>query len=470
MQARLSYLALAGLLLAGVSVQAEVKPHALFTDGMVLQRGVELPVWGTADDGEEVTVTLGKDTQTTKAQGGKWQVKLKALPAGGPHEVTIKGKNSVTLKNVLVGEVWVCSGQSNMEWSVNASADPEKVKANSKNPMIRLFQVPRRVSDKPDPTLVGSWKECGPETIGNFTAVGYHFGADLQKNLNVPIGLIQSAWGGTIAETWMPAKHLAEHSELKTLLKDVDAKKGPNQATALYNGMIYCLQPYPIKGAIWYQGESNASRAHQYRTLFPLMIQSWRDSWNNPDMPFLFVQLAPFMAITSEPQESAWAELREAQLLTTTKLKNAGMAVITDVGDPKDIHPRQKAPVGERLALAARSIAYGEKVVSSGPVYDSLKIDGNKAVLSFKSVGAGLTLKGEKLTGFTICGEDRKFVNADATILEDKIVVSSPNVAKPVAVRFGWANYPVVNLWNKDGLPASPFRTDDFPGVTTPKK
>jgi sialate O-acetylesterase len=237
----------------------------------------------------------------------------------------------------------------------------------------------------------------------------------------------------------------------------------------LYNGMIANLQPYAIKGAIWYQGESNAGRAYQYRTLFPVMIQSWRDTWNNPEMPFLFVQLAPFMAIVKEPQESAWAELREAQLMTL-KLKNAGMAVITDIGDPKDIHPKPKQPVGERLALAARGIAYHEPITYSGPLYTSNRIDGNKMILSFKSVGKGLEAREGELMGFTMAGDDKKFYNAKAVIEGNTVVVTCDKVTKPAAVRYGWCNCPVVNLWNKDGLPASPFRTDAWPGVTADKK
>jgi sialate O-acetylesterase len=517
MQRRLSLAAAVLVALAGLpAVRADVKPHSLFTDNMVLQQGKEVPVWGTADNDERVTVQLktrdGNVSAQTNAKDGKWMLRLPSLKAGGPYELTITGKNTVTLKNVLVGEVWVCSGQSNMEWSVNASADPEKVKAGSNNPMIRLFTVPKVANPTPQSTVNGQWVECGPDTVGGFSAVGYHFGRNIQKALNVPVGLINSSWGGTAAEPWTTRAALASHPEFKGLVSGLDASlksypktidnyltslekyladarqarsegkdvpvpptfpvapgRTPGAPTALYNGMIAPLQPFAIQGVIWYQGESNAGRAYAYRTLFPLMIQSWRDSWGQGDFPFLFVQLAPFMAIVNEPQESTWAELREAQLLTAQKVKNTAMAVITDVGDPNDIHPRQKAPVGERLALAARALAYGEKIVYSGPIYDSMKVEGNKAILSFKHVGGGLVVKGDRLQGFTIAGADRKFVNADAVIQENKVIVSSPKVEKPVAVRYGWANCPVVNLWNKEGLPASPFRTDDFPGLTAPK-
>jgi len=468
MRFRLPLVAVVLCISAGLC-RADVKPHPLFSDNAVLQAGKEVPVWGTADDGEEVTVSVGPATAKATAKDGKFMVKLPKMPAGGPFELTFKGKNTVTAKNVLVGEVWVCGGQSNMEMSVNGCVDAQKTKESAKNPNLRRFKVPHKASAKPETAVVGKWEECTPETVGSWTAVGYFFGRYLNKELNVPVGLIDDNWGGTIAEAWMPEKHLTDHADLKSLIKPIDGKN-PNVACALYNGMIYPIQPYAIAGAIWYQGESNAGRAFQYRTLFPLTIQSWRDSWGQGDFPFLFVQLAPFTKIEPEPKESNWAELREAQLMTSQKVKNTAQAVITDVGDEKDIHPKQKEPVGHRLALAALALAYGKKVDYLGPEYDSMKVDGNKAILSFKNLGGGLVCKGDKLTGFAICGDDKKFVNADAVIQDDKVVVSSPNVAKPVAVRFGWANYPVVNLWNKAGLPASPFRTDTFPGVTEPKK
>lgn len=456
-----------GLLIAVVALtgvaRADVTPHSLFADNMVLQQGIKVPVWGTAADGEEVSVTCQGQTAKTTAKDGKWRVDLAPLKKGGPYEMTIKGKNTVELKNVLVGEVWICSGQSNMEWSVNSSADKDKVIGASANPQLRLFTVRKTQADKPEAELQNpiKWAECNPTTVPGFSAVAYHFGKDLQKNLETPVGLIHTSWGGTPAEAWTS----------KTVLDNLKlTSKPPANSTKLYNAMIAPLIPYAIKGAIWYQGESNAGRAHEYRTLFPAMIQNWRDDWKqNDDFPFLLVQLAPYTKILPEPAESNWAELREAQLLSTTKLKNVGMAVITDVGEENDIHPKQKEPVGARLALEARRIAYGQKIVSAGPIYDSMKVDGSKIVLKFKNVGGGLVVKGEKLTGFTIAGEDRKFVNADAQIVDDTVVVSSSKVEKPVAVRFGWANFPVVNLWNKEGLPATPFRTDNFPMITAPK-
>jgi sialate O-acetylesterase len=299
----------------------------------------------------------------------------------------------------------------------------------------------------------GKWLEANASTIGGFSAVGYYFGRDLQKALDVPVGIIHTSWGGTASEEWTSMKVLDAHPEHKG--------KHPRQAK-LYNGMIAPLIPYAIKGAIWYQGESNAGRAELYRSGFPLMIRNWRDDWKQGDFPFLFVQLAPF-APNGEQPDPAWARLRDAQLETTRKVKNTAMAVITDVGDKTDIHPKKKEPVGHRLALAAEAIAYGKKVEYSGPEFDKMAVDGNKAVLTFKHLGGGLEAKDGALTGFTVAGEDKEFHPAEAEIKGDTVVVSSKDVDKPVAVRYGWANYPAVNLWNKAGLPASPFRTDDWP-------
>ncbi|MCS6859975.1 MAG: sialate O-acetylesterase [Abditibacteriales bacterium] len=484
------------------AVWAEVKPHALFSDNAVLQRGVSVPVWGTAKDGEKVTVKFNGQEVSTTAKDGKWMVRLRPLKAGGPFTLTIQGENTIELKNVLVGEVWVCSGQSNMQWPVSASANPQETIANSPDAMLRLFTVPRRAADAPESDVQGNWVVCGPETVPNFSAVAYFFGRDLRKALNVPVGLISTNVGGTPAEAWTSRRVLESDPMLRGYLErhELAVKNYPQalerfkaaeekakaegtppprppanpaqslqRPCGLYNAMIAPLIPYAIKGVIWYQGESNVGRAYEYRTLFPAMIRNWREDWGLGDFPFLFVQLAPFMQIVNEPQEGAWAELREAQLLTFLKTPKTGMAVITDAGDPNDIHPKQKEPVGARLALAARAIAYGERIVYSGPIYKSMKVEGNKVVLSFDHVGGGLVAKDGDLKGFTIAGEDRKFYNAHAAIKGNTVVVWSPQVERPVAVRYGWANCPVVNLYNKEGLPASPFRTDDFPMVTAPK-
>jgi len=445
---------------------AAVTPHGLFTDNAVLQRGAKSPVWGTTDKPEKVTVKIAGKEASAEPKDGKWRVELPGLEAGGPHTLAIsQGDQNIELKNILIGDVWICGGQSNMQWSLKDTFSPQEAISNSANEKIRLITIQRRGNpQQPESNISNAkWELCNPDTVPGFTAVGYYFGRDLQKALNVPIGLINSNIGGTTAERWMSKEAIESNPELKDMSK-------PQGATDLYNAMVAPLAPYGVKGAIWYQGESNADRAVQYRALLPAMIKSWRDTFGQGEFPFLVVQLAPFMAITNEPTDSAWAELRDAQLYTARNVPNAGLAVITDVGDEKDIHPQKKEPVGARLALAARAIAYGEKIPYSGPLYDSMTVDGNKAVLSFKHVGAGLEAREGDLKGFTIAGEDKKFQNANAKIEGDKIVVWSDKVEKPAAVRFGWANYPVVNLWNKDGLPASPFRTDNFELTTQTKK
>lgn len=452
-------LALVVVSLLAASSSAEVKLHGLFSDHMVLQQGIEVPIWGAAGDGEKVVVSLGGQKLETTGADGKFRVKLKPLKAGGPYKLTVQGTNTITLDDVLVGEVWICSGQSNMQWAVRQGETPEKIIAESANPHIRLFTVPRERDAKPRTDVQGDWVECGPKSVGDFSAVGYHFGRALQAKLGVPVGLISSNVGGTAAEEWTSREVLDADEDLKPTLKN-------GNSTTLYNAMIHPVAPFAIRGAIWYQGESNAGRAEQYRELFPAMIKNWRDLWGQGEFPFLYVQLAPWKMIVDSPGESDWAELREAQLTTLKASPNTGMAVITDLGDEKDIHPKPKGPVGERLALAARAIAYREKLVFSGPVYTKMETRGNEAVLSFDHVGGGLEARGEKLLGFTVAGDDNVFYNAEARIDGDKVIVKHAEVAKPAMVRYGWANYPVVNLFNKEGLPATPFRTDDLPGVT----
>ena len=491
----------AAILLSNAFVRADVTPYPLFTDNMVLQQGATCPVWGKSDPGEKVEVTLerkdGKDPGITSVSAtandkGQWQVGLTSLKPGVGCTLTIKGKNTIKFKNVAVGEVWIASGQSNMEWPVNASYNPLMMKAASKNPNLRLFTVQKRtatspLADQDDLKHFSKWDECGPDNVGGFSAVAYHFGNHLQKSLNVPVGMIHTSWGGTPAEAWTSKEALEADPMLKYYAASAaNAAKGkqpvgPHTPASLYNAMIHPLLPFAIQGAIWYQGESNAGKAYEYRTLFPAMIQDWRKQWGR-DFPFLCVQLAPFN--DGDADGVRYAELRDAQLFATKKLKSVGMAVITDVGDLFDIHPKDKATVGTRLALAARGMVYGEKIVSSGPAYKEIKIDGASAILSFDSLGGGLAARtgpanfnpNAPIYGFEICGEDREFFPAKGTIKGETVVVSSPKVKQPVAVRFGWKNYPVVNLFNKtqDGkqtaLPASPFRTDDFPLTTMPRK
>jgi sialate O-acetylesterase len=498
-------------------VRAEVKPHALFTDGAVLQRGRPVPVWGTADPAEAVEVTLagdGKPLATASAvadQDGRWRCDLPALPeAGGTYALRVKGKsNEVAVENVLVGEVWLCSGQSNMQWPLKASRGGKAAVRGAADPRLRLFSVANGPAMTPERDARGSWAACSPESAEAFSAVGYYFGRYLRQKLGVPVGLIQNAWGGTPAEAWTSRKVLESDPALAHLIsnfeqrlreypqqlesfaaaaerymesaekaraegkpaskapkKPQDPKTFPNNAPfLLYNSRVATIIPFAIRGAIWYQGEANAGpgRAEEYATLFPALIRNWRHDWGQGDFPFLFVQLAPFMEIVDEPADTPWAWLREAQRQTSLTVPNTAMAVITDVGDEDDVHPKQKRPVGERLAAAALALAYGRDVPHAGPVYDSMRVENGAAVVSFKNAAQGLEVRGEEVTGFTIAGTDGKFVPAKAVIQGNEVVVSSPEVGEPAAVRFGWANFPVVNLWGKDRLPASPFRTDDFP-------
>jgi sialate O-acetylesterase len=482
---------------------------------MVLQRDVRVPIWGTAAPGEQVTVTLADQQVTASADSqGRWKVEIGPLSAGGPYEMTVVGENSLALHSVAVGEVWICSGQSNMEMALGNSSrawggvlDAEQEIAAANYPMIRHFTVKKAVAGRPQQDTQGQWVAASPQTAGEFTAVGFFFARELYKSLGVPIGLIHTSWGGTPAEAWTSAAALTTEPELASIVKDweqklaeypktldkyrtqldewyqaslkaetegqiappppkfpSDPRSNPWRASGLFNGMLAPLVPYAIRGAIWYQGESNADRAYQYRKLFPVMIQDWRRAWDQGDFPFLFVQLAGF--IQDWAPKTSWAELREAQLMTLS-LPKTGMAVAADIGDPYDIHPKNKQEVGRRLALAAQAIAYGKDVVYSGPILESHSIEGSKIRLRFRHVAGGLVGRGgTPLKGFEIAGEDRKFFPADAKIDGETVVVRSENVPRPVAVRYAWADYPECSLYNRAGLPASPFRTDDWPGVT----
>ncbi len=635
--------------------------NPLFSDNMVLQQKQKIPIWGTAKPGGEVIVVLNEQEQkTTVTKDGKWRVDLLPVAAGGPYELLIKGKETLTIKNVLVGEVWICSGQSNMEMPV--SGDWAKVLndsaevANANYPDIRLFQVEKVMANTPQEKLESDgWKECSPNTVAKFSAVAYFYGRYLQKELDVPVGLIQTAWGGTVVEAWTSGKTLKKFDEFKDIVAyiendkstteekkalaekkmnewpdkienilksegtldhgyqndgydisawksmklptvwedqgldidgvvwfskeidipnawkgedltlslggindyditwfngkrvgrgvDVDIQRtynipaslikngknrivvqvfdignvgglygpaknmkistksnsislvgswkykidpikidsekipekpdqnsGVNRPSVLYNAMIHPLLPYGIKGAIWYQGESNAERAYQYRDLFSTMIKDWRTDWGQGDFPFYFVQLANFMKVEHQPKESSWAELREAQNMAL-QLPNTGVAVTIDIGDAKDIHPKNKQDVGKRLALNALAKTYGKDIPYSGPMYKSMKIEGDKITIQFNHINGGLTTKDDKeLQGFAIAGKSKKFIWAKAKIIGDKVVVWNSKIKNPVAVRYAWASNPVCNLYNKANLPASPFRTDDWKGKTYGKK
>ena len=499
------------LLSMGTYASAEVKLPKLISDNMVLQQGMKVRIWGTADPSEKVSVAFREQKVATEAgPDGRWEVYLQPLKAGGPDTLTISGTNTIALKDVLVGEVWVCSGQSNMAWPVNLSLNAPQEIAAANYPMIRLFTVPIIVASRPQKDVDGHWAPATPQTVEKFSAVGYFFGRDLHKALGVPVGLIHSSVGGTPAEAWTSWPGLESVPEAKSYLDERGQllAKYPHQVeefkqqydtwlhtadtaeaegkilpsaprlpedprgstwrpSGLYNAMIAPLTPYAIRGAIWYQGESNSIRAREYRKVFPGMIQDWRQAWGEGDFPFLYVQLANWQV--TDPTLN-WPELCEAQLMTLSVPKT-GMAVAIDIGDPYDIHPKNKQEVGRRLMLAAEAIAYGRDVVYSGPIYESMAVEGTKVRLRFKHVDGGLLAQGgAALKGFEVAGEDRKFVPAEAGIDGKTIVVRSGQVASPVAVRYAWADNPTCNLYNKAGLPASPFRTDDWPSAPPEKK
>jgi sialate O-acetylesterase len=498
--------ALAGLFLIGAGTGqkqalADVTVPAIFSSHMVLQRELADRVWGWAEPGEEITVTIAGQSKTTKADAnGAWSVTLDPMPAGGPHTLKIAGKNTLTFDDVLVGEVWICSGQSNMQWPVAAANDADLESRAANFPQIRLITVPNLGTQEPQKTFNGAWVVCSPQTVGSFSAVGYFFGRQLHQTLGVPVGLINNAWGGSACEAWIrrdrfEGKELyAEmmdrwrklESDWEAYLKAVEAAKaegkpepekprnlegqmrGNARPANIYNGALKPTIGYGIRGAIWYQGESNAGRAYQYREMFPLMIQSWREEWGIGDFPFLFVQLADFMGEKTEPAESAWAELREAQTMTMSKLPNTGQAVIIDIGEGQDIHPRNKQDVAMRLARWALAKTYGVPVAHRSPELKEVKFENGKAIVTLDHVADGLrTFDVPEVRGFAIAGADRKFVSAQAKITgKDTVEVWSDQVKEPVAVRYAWADNPICNLFNRTGLPVTPFRSDDWPGVT----
>ena len=455
----------------------------IFSDNMVLQRGQADPIWGWTTPGTTVTVSLdNKSTTATAGADGYWTAKLPSLSAGGPHTVTVAGPQTVTFQNVLEGDVWICSGQSNMQFGIGNADNADTEIANANYPNIRINMQTSQIGNTPMTTNTSSWLVCTPDNIkqngwNGFTAVGYFFGRDLYQSLNVPIGLIESNWGGTVAESWTSAPALRQSLPTfsPTLDKVAAAAAGTppagikidqNYPSELFNGMINPMIPYGIKGAIWYQGESNVGRGTQYRTLLPTMINDWRQRWNEGPFPFYIVQLANLGQTPAQPGDDGWAELRDAQLYTSETVPNTGIAVADDIGNPTDIHPKNKQEVGRRLSLVALAKTYGHKGEYSGPIYKSSKIVGSEVIISFDHVGGGLVSKdGAPLSGFSIEGSDHKWQWADAKIDGKNVDVSSALVPSPIAVRFKWSGNPVFNLYNTDGLPASEFRTDAVPVV-----
>jgi len=491
-------------------LHADVLPNGLFGDNAVLQQGRRVPVWGTASEGEKVTVAFGGQKVEVVAKDGKWMAWLEPMRASStPQTMTISGSNSLTMTNILVGEVWLCGGQSNMErkFPQLVSNDPsqlppvnlEQETAAADHPEIRHITIPQITSSNPLSTISTNWVICSPQTVTNFTAVGYFFARDLQKEIKVPIGLINSSWGGSIAAAWSRhasmetnpaltpilsdyakdvasyserlAKYQADESRIQSRYTNAvaeakakgqrppnpphppgDPVKNVNSPSYMFNAMINPLIPYAIRGVIWYQGETDRLKADQYQKTFPALISDWRNLWGEGDFPFLYVQIAPCKMIGPE--------IREAQLLTLKRTTNTAMTVITDWGHPNNMHPIHKEPVGHRLSLAARALAYGQSIEFSGPIYKEAMINGNSITIRFDHAGHELVAKGSPLKGFLIAGADKVFVPAQAEIRGETVVVSSPQVTNPVAVRYGWDSVPDVNLFNDAGLPASPFRTD----------
>ncbi|HEV3415642.1 MAG TPA: sialate O-acetylesterase [Pirellulales bacterium] len=429
---------------------------------MVLQQGANLPIWGWAEKDETVTVSIAGQTVSAKAgDDGRWQVtlgKLAATPESAPLVMTIKGSSgdSIALENVLVGEVWLCSGQSNMEMGVGAAKNGQAEVAAAKHPGIRLFWVPKERARQPADDVATAWEVCTPTVVGSggfdgFSAAGYFFGRDLQKELKVPVGLIFAAWSGTPAEEWTSKKALKAEPSLKSLV-------GQYEISSLYNGMIAPLIPFAIRGAVWYQGEANVGRGAQYQVLLPTLIRNWRTDWAQGDFPFGIVQIAPFFY---GGDGAAEAEIWEAQLKTIQTVANTGIALTMDIGDLNEIHPKNKQDVGHRLALWALAKTYDRPIVYSGPIYKSMTIEGEKIRIAFDHVGGGLVSRdGKPLTEFTIAGADKNFLPAVAEIDGSTVVVVNDAVTNPVAVRFAFSGVAQPNLANKEGLPAAPFRTD----------
>ena len=508
------------------AASAGVELPSVFSDRMVLQRGAAVPVFGTAEPGAEVTVSFAGQTASAGAgDDGSFKVTLDPLEASGEGRVLTvsSGGEEASINDVLVGEVWVGSGQSNMSWMVQNSLSAEVEWLTSRDDEVRLFKVPMVTAAEPQSDVEAEWKAAGPGTVRDFSAVLYFFGRTIHDAVGVPVGLIQTSWGGTRAEAWTPAEALKAEPELEPILAtwderaaNYDAAKADAQHKAamekheqrlaawkkrraadaasagqpprkpqkqgdpttdrhrystLYNAMVHPLIPYGIRGAVWYQGESNSGRAVQYRTLMATLIKSWRQRWG-ADFPFYQVQLANFKEPSDAPQESGWAELREAQQIAADAVGNAGVAVITDIGAAKDIHPKDKQNVGHRLARLALVDVYGQDITRSGPTVKDVSVNDGSVAVTFENLGknglTGLTpYYNRPLTGFEVAGEDGKYANARAVLKgNDTVVLTSPDVPAPKTVRYNWADNPQGTLFNKAYLPAAPFRTDELPEVT----
>jgi sialate O-acetylesterase len=506
-------LSMGTILALGSSARADVKLPSIFSDHMVLQRNIAVPVWGWADAGEQVTVSIADQTATATADAaGNWKLKLGKLSADSPLTLTVAGKNTIVIQDVLVGEVWLCSGQSNMGLPVNEVTNAWKEKATANFPQMRLFTVGPHPATTPQTNCDGKWVLCSPETVGGFSAAAYFFGRELHQKLAVPVGLINSSWGGTPIEAWTSMNRMEAQPELAPVLKNwqktlhpfdrekaeadfvraletwtnhaaklraegktvppqpkkaIDPRLDPRYPANLFNGKISPIIPYAIRGAIWYQGENNAASelAKLYSLQLSLLIEDWRQRWDEGNFPFAWVQLPNFHPRTTnvvETNYNNWCVVREC-MLQTLVVTNTGMAITVDVGEANNIHPKNKQAVGHRLALWALAKVYGRDIPYSGPLPDGQEIKGDEIVLSFKHTDGGLVAKDGDLKGFAIAGDDHHWVWARARIEGNQVIVSSAEVKSPKAVRYAWAANPDCNLFNGAGLPASPFRTDDWP-------
>ncbi len=455
--------------LISLQLWSQTQLPALFSDGMVLQQQQQVSIWGTDKPYMKINVSgsWGKTAMAITDDNGHWKLKLQTPSAGGPFTIMIKGNKTVTLKNVLIGEVWFCSGQSNMEMPMKGFYNQPVLGSNeailnSANDKIRMFTNRRTVNISPMYEMNGEWKAAGTETTGNFSATAYYFARKLQKLLGVPVGIIHSSWGGSTIESWMDKETLSAFPNV--IIPDEVPQAQPNRTpTILYNSLLHPYIGFTMKGVLWYQGESNRENANEYQSMFTALISSWRKQWKQSDFPFYFVQIAPF----DYPKLNA-AFLREAQLKTMQSVKNTGMAVIMDIGDQKNIHPSQKEEVGSRLAYWALAKDYNIKGVSfSGPVYKDMQINNNGRInLTFDYSEQGLTSFGKPLTDFEIAGDDKIFYPANATIINNEKIrglsVWSDSVKNPVAVRYAFKNWVEGSLYNTQGLPASSFRTDNW--------
>jgi sialate O-acetylesterase len=498
---------------AAFVTRANVTLPDVISSSMVLQRDRPVPIWGKADPGESVTVRFGNQTKTVvTGADGNWIIRLRPMRASStPAVMFVEGGNRIELKDILVGEVWLVAGQSNMQWLLGDTTNGEAAIAAANHPLIRLFNVSRQVGFKHAPPPLAVWNACSPVTVKQFSAAGYYFGVELERELNVPIGLINSSYGGSQAEAWTPVEYLLASTDLKATVERTkiwdeerprvkvqyddairkwreeadqaraagarprpspavpDALREYRIASSIYDGMIAPLIPFGMRGAIWYQGESNEARAEQYRSLLPVMIRAWRERWGQGDFPFGIVQLPNYRDPKDEPADEPWSHLREAQRQTFLTTRNAGLIVTIDIGEARDIHPRNKLDVGRRMASWALVDVYGRKSTKTGPMFRAARVEGSKVVLTFDEVGSGLQIRnGAKLDEFAIAGADRKWVWGEAKITgKNRIEVWSPSVTNPVAVRYAFNNNPKhPNLTNETGLPAAPFRTDNWPGPT----